>query len=79
MNWMTRPPPSLHASPLPRCDAVFARNSLTLMRSPTPLRQIESLRQLATGHRLPKPSASLPLTMGGRLRGVFAKCFSVLK
>jgi hypothetical protein len=78
MNWMTKPAPSLHASPLPRCKAVFSRNALTLMRNPRPLHPVAATGPVARRYRLRTTSSPLPVTMGRHLRGFFARCLAVV-
>jgi hypothetical protein len=78
MNWMTKPAPSLHASPLPRCKAVFSRNALTLMRNPRPLHPVAATGPVARRYRLRTTSSPLPLSVGRLAHEFFAKCFAAI-
>ena len=40
MNWMTTPPPSLRATPLPQCDSIFSGDAFPRMPRLRPLPHI---------------------------------------
>jgi hypothetical protein len=79
MNWMTNPPPSLHVTELPRCDAILSAAAVARIPMHRPLPQI-TLPNRATrlSRSLRTQVAQCPIPRNA-LVGVLSRYFVVLQ